>query len=435
MNEKVRTMQSFEPTSVVTPACRPEAGFGVLDRELRFLEVDQTLARIHGVPASRHPGQPLAAILPSMVTTIAPLVRQVLSTGTPILEAELQGTLPSGSGCRWLASYYPVRTRTGSVLAVECVIRPLFDDTPPGALIIGEERSPLTEAAAILEALLAAAPVGVAILDRRLRFVQINQRMAALNGLSEGEHLGHTACELLPELAPVWEAYCQRVLDTGEPVVDVALRELVQGVVRQTLVSYIPVRAGCGTILGILVVVRDTTEQKLTEAALQRLCREAKVSVQVAEREWALSEALIAAAPVGFAIVDTDRRIKRINAPLARAAGLTEAEYQQYEQELRAQLHNDRLAAVAGLAGAYEPGRRLDEILPALARRIDPLVAHVLATAEPILDYELCAGEHEQVWRLSLFPVRSADGSLLGAGVVMAEANEMHHLAATALGA
>ena len=46
------------------------------------------------------------------------------------------------------------------------------------------------ESLGLLDALFATAPVGLAFYDRELRYLKINDTLAALNGVSAAEHLG-----------------------------------------------------------------------------------------------------------------------------------------------------------------------------------------------------------------------------------------------------
>jgi PAS domain-containing protein len=57
------------------------------------------------------------------------------------------------------------------------------------------------ESLALIDALLAATPVGVCFFDKELRYIRINQVLADINGLSVEQHLGERFPELLPEMA------------------------------------------------------------------------------------------------------------------------------------------------------------------------------------------------------------------------------------------
>src|SRR5262245_41893444 len=56
------------------------------------------------------------------------------------------------------------------------------------------------EARALIDALYAGAPIGLAFLDRDLRFRQINARLAEMNGLPVADHIGKRPDELLGKL-------------------------------------------------------------------------------------------------------------------------------------------------------------------------------------------------------------------------------------------
>ena len=62
-----------------------------------------------------------------------------------------------------------------------------------------------------IEDLYTNAPVGLCVLDRELRFLRINERLAEINGFTAAEHIGRTIRELLPQLASL-----AALLDTRE---------------------------------------------------------------------------------------------------------------------------------------------------------------------------------------------------------------------------
>jgi len=128
------------------------------------------------------------------------------------------------------------------------------------------------EARSLLDALFAAAPAGLAFWDAELRYVRINDALAAINGLTPEQHLGQNVSDVLPSLGAEVAQNLRHVLETGEPVVD---RE-VSGETpaapdqrRHWLASYYPVRGADGAPLGIGGVVTEITERKRTEAALR----------------------------------------------------------------------------------------------------------------------------------------------------------------------
>jgi PAS domain S-box-containing protein len=70
------------------------------------------------------------------------------------------------------------------------------------------------------EAFFAGANAGMLIFDSQLRYVQVNQAMAELNGICVADHIGMSLREVVPELAPTVEPMLQGILDTGKPILD-----------------------------------------------------------------------------------------------------------------------------------------------------------------------------------------------------------------------
>ncbi len=128
------------------------------------------------------------------------------------------------------------------------------------------------ESLALLDTILATAPIGFAFHDRDLLYQRINESLAAINGLSVEEHIGLKLSEVLPEMAPVLEPLLVKVLHTGEPVMDMELGGETRGdpgKLHHWLVSFYPVRLKGGEILGVGVLVSDVTERKRAEEALR----------------------------------------------------------------------------------------------------------------------------------------------------------------------
>ena len=146
----------------------------------------------------------------------------------------------------------------------------------------------LRESLAEMNALYDTAPVGLCVLDRDLRFVRINERLAEFNGPPAQAHLGRTLREVLPGLADEAERMAARVL-AGETLLDVELAGEGASDGRCFMENWVPRRGADGEITGISVVVLEVTAQRAAEAALKRLneALEARVAQEVAAREAA----------------------------------------------------------------------------------------------------------------------------------------------------
>ena len=136
---------------------------------------------------------------------------------------------------------------------------------------------------ALLDALYEAAPVGLAFHDRDLRFVRINRALAAINGVGPEAHLGRTPAEVIPGLDDQVTPQLRRVLETGQPVLDVEVggpSPASPGERGDWLASYYPVRSPGGELLGVGGVVVDMTQRRRMESQLQA----AKEAAEAANR-------------------------------------------------------------------------------------------------------------------------------------------------------
>lgn len=151
----------------------------------------------------------------------------------------------------------------------------------PGAIIvvqdIDESRRASAKLAASLEELQApydTAPVGLCMLDRDLRFLRINERLAEINGVSVEGHIGRTVAEIVPGLLDEATAMLGRVIETGQPVLNHEITGDTRahpGAQRSWLESWVPVFDGRGNIVAVNIVAEETTEKKRTERELRML--------------------------------------------------------------------------------------------------------------------------------------------------------------------
>jgi len=94
-------------------------GLCVLSNDLRYLAVNNTLARMNGVPPQDHLGKSIFEVLGDVAAKIEPAMKTVLATGDPVLNFELTGTLPAASAPgHWLETYFAIRDSRGEVTRI-----------------------------------------------------------------------------------------------------------------------------------------------------------------------------------------------------------------------------------------------------------------------------------------------------------------------------
>ena len=244
---------------------------------------------------------------------------------------------------------------------------------------------------AILDALFAHAPMGLAFWDHELRYQRINPALAEINGLAPRDHIGRSTKEVLgDELGGRVEQILRRVFETGRALVDVDVTgstAAAPGEPRQWLASYYPVPGEDGAPVGVAGIVLEVTGE-----------RRARLAAQTAT---ALLDAIFSAAPVGVAFWDLDRRYRRVNPALAKLNGLAPAEHL---------------------------GRTPVELLGPIGEQVEEILGDVIDSGEAVVDREVSGELHGRaVYRQStVFPVVGAGGELIGVAGVIRDVAAQH---------
>ena len=124
-----------------------------------------------------------------------------------------------------------------------------------------------------LETLYRTAPVGLALVDRDLRYRRMNEGLAEINGASIEACIGRTLREVAPGVVDTIEPLYRHVFATGQPV---RRREVhgttpaQPGVPRDWVVDYYPISEPDGSVQAVAAMVVEVTERKRSEAALRQ---------------------------------------------------------------------------------------------------------------------------------------------------------------------
>lgn len=130
---------------------------------------------------------------------------------------------------------------------------------------------PPVDRLAQLQAIYDGAPVGLCLLDRKMRYVSINRQLAEFNRVPVLAHLGRTPQEVVPLVYSQAAPFIRRAL-AGESMNGVEIEKPSPqpgGEAQTLLASYHPVRDEAGEVIGVSVAVMDITERKRIEKNLR----------------------------------------------------------------------------------------------------------------------------------------------------------------------
>jgi len=115
------------------------------------------------------------------------------------------------------------------------------------------------------------APIGLAVLSPDCRYLQINQRLTEICGISVEDHLGRSVRDCVPALADAVEGIVRSIMSTGEPVAGIEVTSQRTDITedRWWVTYWHPLRDPIGEIIGVNVAAEEITERKRAEAALQ----------------------------------------------------------------------------------------------------------------------------------------------------------------------
>src|SRR5258705_2618818 len=122
VNERVANERLAQLNTIYASA---PAGLCFVDRDLRYVSINNALAELSGKSPDYFIGKTVREAVPELADSVEAHYRRVIETGQPVVDEEVQGTHPIRRKERshWLCSYYPVHNDTGQLLGVNVAVR------------------------------------------------------------------------------------------------------------------------------------------------------------------------------------------------------------------------------------------------------------------------------------------------------------------------
>ncbi|MEE8112439.1 MAG: PAS domain S-box protein, partial [Acidobacteriota bacterium] len=269
MKPRSFTKTPVKPDSMESPIVELEllyqsapVGLCLMDRQFRFVRINQKLADINGRTVSDHIGKTPDQIVPEIAAKAEPFYRKVMETGEPILDFEITGMTPAHPGSErcWNTSYYPLKDADGEVLGVSTVVQDITELKRAEAAIKGKEEQ--------LRLMADSLPVLIAYVDAEERYRFTNCAYEDWFGLEPGKALGKSVRDVVgPEMYEIIREKIQIALAGRKITFDAEINGLGEPK-RYVHVNYVPRTGGKGMVEGFYILANDVTEQKLAAEIL-----------------------------------------------------------------------------------------------------------------------------------------------------------------------
>ena len=311
-------------------------GLAVLDKDLRYVRINELLAEINGIPASQHTGRRIRDIVPSLADQAEQLVKGILETGKPVLGVEFTGETASQPGVKrtWLESWYPITDSEGEITGINVVTQEITERKKIETAIaianekltaqseelkkansrneenalkleemVKERTAELRESEERLRSFMDSATEGFSIWSKDLRLINVNEAWMKRwpPGSKKNDFIGKSMIEMYPGIADTtrYKKFLE-VRETGKPFTYES--ELSNPLLRGRFFSAQVFKVG----EGIGIISNDVTEH----VRLNKELRETNIELK---KTTDLYHAFINSATEAFYLYDGDLNLLETN--------------------------------------------------------------------------------------------------------------------------
>jgi PAS domain S-box-containing protein len=283
---------------------RAPIGLYVIDRDFRFVKINEYLARLNGLSVAEHIGRTVREVVPHLADTLELRYRKVLSSGMPITDVVgswVAGARPGPASAK-ITSYYPVNGTDGETIGVVAIVTDVTEEMRVrGALREREGRYQLlweqsNDALFVYRVSKDGVPGN---------FLEANSVACRMLGYTREELLGMSPSDFREDVPD--PNYFQRLAIAKG-------RSIFERVIRTKSGAWLPTEISATVFdlngeLAVLASVRDISERKRAEAELTRTID--------------LNQQILSSAQEGIIVADRDIKILVWNPYMTRLTGVS----------------------------------------------------------------------------------------------------------------
>jgi PAS domain S-box-containing protein len=241
-------------------------GLFAMDRDLRYLRINEALAEMNGKPAEEFIERTLEEVMPELAH-LKPAWQTVLKQGRPLQNIEVKIFYEKINETRYrLASYYPMKSEAGEVTGLVGAVTDITE--------LKRAEQALRENQSLLKTIMDGAPNPVFMKDRQSRLLLANPATFEVLGKPAEAVIGKSDDQLFND-----HKIGRALIENDRRVIASGLTEVVEEKIptldgeRIFLTNKAPYRDADGAIIGVIGVAQDITERKIRENELYLLNR------------------------------------------------------------------------------------------------------------------------------------------------------------------
>lgn len=257
-------------------------GIAILDLDMRFIVVNEPLAKINGVAVSEHAGKHVAEIVPMLYERVRSMFEAAIQAGSEPVHFELAGETAAHPGITryWKETWFQIRTEHG-LRAIGVFVDEVTDEKR-NLEELHRAREAERRHAEEIRAIMEATPAAILIAeDRDCTRITGNRESYVVLEMADGNASASGPEEEVRRRKfreyrdgkplPPDELPMQRAARTGEPVRGADLSLVFDdGHVRHIHGNAAPLHDTNGEVRGAVAAFIDITERKEAEEALRR---------------------------------------------------------------------------------------------------------------------------------------------------------------------